>query len=228
MIKQVKIARGQQTWPQRVYERLLEYFGPQGWWPGESPVEIVVGAVLVQNTNWANVEKALDNLKQALLLDFTCLLELELESLAEFIRPSGCYRVKAVRLKNLLTMLNRYQPWLSFFAQDLPPARAQLLQVSGIGQETADSLLLYVGGKATFVADAYSLRVLSRHGLLEARAGYDEVRAFFLERLPADQKVLGEFHALLLALAKTFCRKRQALCAQCPLKEKIFFAPDLA
>jgi endonuclease-3 related protein len=223
MIKQAEIMR--RSWPWLAYTSLLQYFGPQGWWPGQSQLEIAVGAVLVQNTSWRNVENALDNLKQALLLDFDRLLEISPEILAEFIRPSGFYRLKARRLQNLLSMLNRHKPWLSFFEQDLPQAREQLLQVSGIGPETADSILLYVGGKATFVADAYSLRVLSRHGLLSEQAGYHEVRAFFMERLPAQAQIFGEFHALLLALVKKFCPRGRPRCLECPLNQRKFSPP---
>jgi endonuclease-3 related protein len=227
MIKQAEITRRRHSWPERVYKRLLRRFGPQGWWPGDSRVEIVAGAVLVQNTNWRNVEKALNNLKRALLLDFKRLLEMKRETLEELIRPAGCYRVKAARLRNLLTMLNNYHPWESFFAQGLAPARERLLEVSGVGRETADAILLYAGGKATFVADAYTLRVLSRHGLPEAGADYESARAFFMQCLPADEKLLGEFHALILALAKTFCLKRQPRCAECPLHEEEFFLASM-
>lgn len=201
-----------------IYNELLNHFGPQGWWPANSPLEIAVGAVLVQNTSWSNVEKAIICLKRAGLLNWRGLANISAPELAPYIKSSGYYNLKAKRLVNLLTFLKTYRPWHSFFEQSMPHARAQLLQVKGIGPETADALLLYVGKKASFVADIYTLRVLSRHRMLPANAGYDEVRGYFMERLPHSAEMFGEFHALLLALAKAYCYKTSPNCQVCPLK----------
>ena len=203
----------------RIYNKLLKHFGKQHWWPADSPLEIVVGAILVQNTNWNNVEKALNNLKKAGKLNWRGLSALKHEEMAGFFRPAGYYNIKARRLGNLLALFKKFRPWHSFFQQEAEPARQQLLAVNGIGPETADALLLYVGHKPTFVADAYTLRFLSRHNRLPAKAGYDEIRSFFMERLEPDSELFAEYHALILALAKTYCRKSVALCNQCPLRE---------
>ena len=200
-----------------IYKQLFSHFGPQGWWPARSPLEVVVGAMLVQNTSWGNVEKAIAGLRRARLLKWAVLSQLTVDELAPHIRACGYYRLKGQRLLNLLEFLKKYRPWHSFFNKELPTARTLLLGVNGVGPETADALLLYVGKKATFVADVYSLRILIRHGWLAPNSGYEQVRAFFMDNLPSDPVLFAEYHALLMALAKNYCRKNRPLCVQCPL-----------
>ena len=202
------------------YNLLFDHFGPQGWWPGDTTIEIVVGAVLTQNTNWTNVRKAVANLQVAGLLDFTHLVDLPLSVLAEYIRPSGYYNIKAKRLKNLLLMVgNRYQGDLELLLSDeTDRARKNLLSVKGIGPETADSILLYAGGHPVFVIDAYTHRVFSRHGLVAEDAGYHEIQEDFERHLPRDVGLFNEFHALIVMLGKHYCKKTNPLCGSCPLR----------
>ncbi|MBU1140183.1 MAG: endonuclease III domain-containing protein [Proteobacteria bacterium] len=203
-----------------VYDRLYAHFGPQGWWPGETALEMVIGAVLTQNTNWVNVEKAISNLKQAGLLTFPLLRTLSLESLAEYIRPSGYYNIKARRLKNLLQMIEeRYQGELELlFADSLENSRTNLLTVKGIGPETADSILLYGAGQPVFVIDTYTHRVFSRHQLVPEESDYHSLQEEFLGSLPEDVSLFSEYHALIVAVAKEFCKKKKPRCKECPLQ----------
>jgi endonuclease III related protein len=202
-----------------VFDRLQSFFGPQDWWPGETPFEVVVGAILTQNTNWGNVCKAITNLKNGGLLSFEALLALPVENLALYIRPSGFYNVKARRLKNLLLMIEgRYQGKLDLLLQDeMMTGRENLLSVQGIGPETADSILLYGGNHPIFVVDAYTHRVFSRHNLLADESDYDSIQEYFMDRLPADSSLFNEYHALIVRLGKEFCKKSRPLCEQCPL-----------
>jgi endonuclease-3 related protein len=178
----------------------------------------VVGAVLVQNTAWSNVEKAIASLKRANLLHMTRLCQLEAAELAPHIRSAGCYNIKAVRLLNLLSMLKLHRPWHSFFKQETAHARAALLRAPGVGPETADALLLYLGKKPVFMADAYSIRALGRHGLLPPGAGYREAQNIIMANLAPDAALYGEYHALLVQLGKQYCRKNRPQCAGCPLQ----------
>ena len=205
---------------QQVYDRLLDHFGPQDWWPGDTPLEIMVGAVLTQNTNWANVEKAIVNLKQADMLSTEKLQALPVEELAGLIRPSGYYKVKAKRLKNLFQMLaDEYEGVLDFFLEDsLDGARENLMGVNGVGPETADSILLYAAKKPTFVIDTYTHRVFSRHGLVEEESDYYTLQQDFMDQLPDDAALFNEYHALIVAVAKKFCKKSNPLCEECPLR----------
>jgi endonuclease-3 related protein len=203
-----------------IYRRLLAHFGPQHWWPGDTPLEIMVGAVLTQNTNWENVEKAIANLKGADLLELHRLAATSTGMLAELIRPSGYYNLKAVRLHNLLRAITAEHASLeSFFAADLQALREQLLAVKGIGPETADSILLYAGGFPTFVIDAYTHRLLLRHGLIGEETDYYEMQELFLSALPEDVALFNEYHALIVRVGKEFCRKTKPRCDTCPLRE---------
>jgi endonuclease-3 related protein len=204
-----------------VYQRLFDSLGPQHWWPGQSPFEVMVGAVLTQNTNWQNVEKAIRNLRQADLLEPRALHAVPTEELEELIRPAGYFRIKARRLHNLLEMLvDRYGGSLeTMFGSGLPDLREELLTVSGIGPETADSILLYAGGLPIFVVDAYTYRVLTRHGWIDFQAGYQEIQDLFQSSLPEDTALYNEYHALLVRVGKEFCRKSNPRCEQCPLAE---------
>lgn len=204
----------------RVYDRLYNYYGSQEWWPGETPLEVMVGAVLTQNTNWANVEKAIVNLKDAGLLSFPDLREMPLKRLAEYIRPSGYYNIKARRLKNLFQMIDdEYEGEPTFLFEDsLESSRENLLRVKGVGPETADSILLYAAEKPVFVIDTYTHRVFSRHHLVEEDTDYFTLQQEFMDSLPQDVPLFNEFHALIVAVAKEFCKKKKPRCSECPLQ----------
>ena len=194
-------------------------FGPQHWWPARTRFEVVVGAILTQNTAWSNVEHALAALRSLRLLTPARLAGLPLRRLAELIRPSGYFRVKALRLRAFLRYLRRrYHGSLNLMSRaPLDPLRGELLAVPGIGPETADSILLYALGRPVFVVDAYTRRVLSRHRLLPHEADYEEARAFFERHLPSDPRLFNEYHALLVAVGKQYCRSHP-YCEECPLR----------
>ncbi len=203
-----------------IYDVLFSAFGPQHWWPGETRTEMIVGAILTQNTAWTNVERAIERLKQADCLTLPALAAVDVDELADLIRPSGTYRVKAARLKSFVTWLTRaYGADLNaMFATGPERLRRALLDVPGIGPETADAILLYAGGVPTFVVDAYTQRVLRRHFLTDAHASYDETKSLFETHLPPDANAFGEFHALLVELGKRYCRPK-ARCDACPLSD---------
>ncbi|MDF1578499.1 MAG: endonuclease III domain-containing protein [Desulfurivibrionaceae bacterium] len=202
-----------------IYHLLHRHFGPQKWWPGETRLEITVGAVLTQNTNWRNVEKAIANLKGAGLLSLAALAEAPVEILADHIRPSGYYNLKSGRLKNLIAAIGSSDDDLeNFLAGDLETLRHDLLAVKGIGPETADSIILYAAEKPIFVVDAYTHRILSRHELIWAESDYHEIQELFMTSLPEDVALYNEFHALLVRLGKEFCLKGRPKCENCPLQ----------
>jgi len=203
-----------------IYNVLYQHFGPQHWWPAETPFEITVGAILTQNTAWKNVEKAISNLKKAGFLEPKALYKLPLPYLAELIRPVGFFNLKAKRLKNFLEFLfKEYEGDLDrMFQEDTTTLREKLLKIRGIGPETADSILLYAGSKPTFVVDAYTKRIFSRHNLISEEADYEEIRSFFMDHLPENVALFNEYHALLVVLGKTYCRPKP-LCEKCVLKE---------
>jgi endonuclease-3 related protein len=216
---------------QELHHRLLAAFGPQHWWPGETPLEVMVGAVLTQNTSWGNVERAIANLKARGVLDFAALRGLELAELAELIRPAGYYNLKAARLRNLLDLLHQHhgEAWREVFALPLDAARERLLAARGVGPETADSILLYAGGLPSFVIDAYTFRVLGRHGL-GLGLDYHRLRALFMASLPAESALYNEFHALLVRLGKDYCKKSRPRCEGCPARDwsRASSAPETA
>ncbi len=203
-----------------IYQALSAFFGPQHWWPGETPLEILVGAVLTQNTNWGNVSKAIANLKREELLALDALVQLPTPALAEKIRPSGYYNLKAARLQNLLRHIAKSAGSVEeyFNGRETATLREELLAIKGIGPETADSILLYAGNKPTFVVDAYTHRILNRHGLAADESDYHELQALFLDHLPEDVPLFNEYHALIVCTAKEFCRKSDPRCDTCPLK----------
>jgi endonuclease-3 related protein len=203
----------------RVYHLLLGRFGHSGWWPGDTPFEVCLGAILTQNTAWTNVEKALARVKKAGRLSFEGLWRLRSRQLASLLRPSGTYRLKARRVRAFLSFVeSRYGGRVERMASEDPAAlRRLLLEVDGIGPETADSIALYAAGHAAFVVDAYTRRVFARLGFLRGGESYDEVQRFFVERLPRDAPLFNDYHAQIVRLAKEHCRARP-LCASCPLE----------
>ena len=202
-----------------IYRILFDHYGPREWWPAETPFEVVVGAILTQNTAWRNVEMAIANLKQSGPLVPEVLFRLPEETLAEAIRPSGYYRRKSKRLRNFLSMLsNQFDCRLdALFELPTETLREELLAISGIGPETADSILLYAAGRPVFVIDTYTIRILSRHELLPEETCYVEAQEWVTDNLPEDVQLFNEFHALLVNVGKDFCRPRPK-CAGCPLE----------
>lgn len=203
-----------------MYERLMARFGPQGWWPGDGRFEIIVGAILTQNTNWSNVEKAIGNLKAAQVLSPQGLYALDIDRLAELIRPAGYFNVKAQRLRHFLEWLfERFDGDVDAAAElSTHTLRQALLAIKGIGPETADSICLYAFEKPVFVVDAYTARILGRHGMIWPEAGYEEIREYFEGNLERDARLYNEFHALLVRLGKDYCKPRPQ-CAGCPLED---------
>ncbi|WP_022852859.1 endonuclease III domain-containing protein [Thermodesulfatator atlanticus] len=203
-----------------IYERLFRHFGPQHWWPGESPFEVCVGAILTQNTNWQNVERAIKNLKDHELLSPHALYDAPPEVVANLIKPAGYFRVKTKRLKNFIKMLvEEFEGDLDLlFELGVQAAREKLLSVSGIGPETADSILLYAGNLPIFVIDAYTRRILLRHGLATEEMDYHELQKLFMDNLPEDVSLFNEYHALLVATGKNYCRPKKPICSKCPLE----------
>jgi endonuclease-3 related protein len=204
----------------QIYQLLLEFFGPQHWWPGDGKFEIMVGAILTQNTNWGNVEKAIANLKNDGSLSPQKILDLDIEELAGLIRPAGYYNIKAKRLKNFIHwFFDNYDGQIEKLGDvSTGQLREELLSVSGIGAETADSILLYALERGVFVVDAYTARVAVRHQLIEPEAGYDGLQYLFSSNLQEDVGLFNEYHALLVRVGKEFCRPK-ARCENCPLNE---------
>jgi len=203
-----------------IYNILLKRFGPQHWWPGDGRFEIIVGAILTQNTNWTNVEKAIANLKGAGCIEPERLYNLQTETLAELIRPAGYFNIKAKRLKSFMSWLfENYDGRLeNIEAVDTRSLREELLAVKGIGPETADSILLYAFDRPVFVVDAYTARIAARHYLIEPPVDYAQLQSVFEDNLPQDVKLFNEYHALLVRLGKEYCRPK-ARCAGCPLEK---------
>jgi endonuclease-3 related protein len=204
-----------------VYKRLLAYFGPQKWWPADTPFEVIVGAVLTQNTNWRNVEKAINNLKKEKLLNADRLQEISLKRLAPLIRPAGYFNVKAERLKNFLDVLfNSYGGNLkNMFSLATPRLRQALLDIKGIGEETADSILLYAADRPIFVVDAYTKRIINRYRLGKKKESYNHLQDLFMQNLRKDVRLFNEYHALLVKLGKDICTKSKPACPICPLTD---------
>ncbi|MBU4252245.1 MAG: endonuclease III domain-containing protein [Candidatus Omnitrophica bacterium] len=202
-----------------IFKRLYAVFGAQHWWPADSVFEIMVGAILTQNTNWSNVQKAILMLKEKKLLTAPKLYALPQKQLAGLIKSAGYYNVKAARLKSFLKFFfDCYAAKIKLMgAQDLKTLRAQLLAVKGIGPETADSMLLYALNKPVFVVDTYTKRILSRHGLIKAETDYSQCQDIFMRNLNHDARLFGEYHALLVKLGKDYCRKQNPKCETCPL-----------
>jgi endonuclease-3 related protein len=201
------------------FNSLLTAFGPQHWWPGKTQFEIIVGAILTQNTSWTNVEHAITNLRGAGLLSPAAIERVPLRRLERLVRSSGYFRQKARKLKAFCAFLRtEYRGSLKrMFETPTMVLREKLLGVFGVGPETADSILLYAGDHAVFVVDAYTKRVLSRHGWANEKTKYDDIRWMFERQFPGNAARFNEFHALMVNTGKSYCRKREALCGQCPL-----------
>jgi len=204
---------------QEGFNRLFQHYGKRNWWPGETSFEVMVGAILTQNTNWNNVEKAIDNLKREKLLNPKKLFNLHPSRLATLIRPAGFFKLKTKRLRNYLKyFIGEYKGSAERMSEkSLEELRVELLSVNGVGRETADSILLYALDKPIFVIDAYTKRVLSRHSLCSEDADYDELQDLFMDSLPEDVRLFNEYHALIVEVAKEFCRK-EPRCNECPLR----------
>jgi endonuclease III related protein len=207
------------------YHALFVAHGPQHWWPGRTRFEIIVGAILTQNTAWRNVERAIVNLRAAKLLSPAAIRAASSAALAKHLRPSGYFRQKTKSLKSFVAFLYEHHAGSlnRLFATPTATLRDQLLYVRGIGPETADSILLYAGKHPVFVVDAYSRRILERHDLLpleaqsNSRRSYEQLRSLFESHLPRDPQLFNEFHALIVQTGKLHCRKSNPLCSNCPL-----------
>ena len=201
-----------------IYRILYQAYGPRDWWPGETSFEVMVGAILTQNTSWRNVEKAIQKLKEKKVLSPEGIHRLKKSQLASLIKSSGYYRIKADRLQAFINFLfEEFDGDLKKMGRERPgKLRGNLLEVKGIGPETADSILLYGLKKPIFVIDAYTKRILSRHGVISEKTSYEEVQKLFMGHLPLDEKLFNEYHALLVYLGKTVCKKIPR-CDICPL-----------
>lgn len=204
---------------QEIYRILFRAFGPQYWWPAKTPFEVAVGAILVQNTNWKNTERAIANLRAKKFLSPRKLKEISVKELAQAIKPAGYFNIKTKRLKHFIDFLfaNYGGDIKKMRREEGAALRAKLLSVNGIGPETADSILLYALDKPFFVVDAYTKRIFSRHKILTGKLEYGRIQEFFTARLPKDVQLYNEYHALIVRLAKDFCRTKP-LCRQCPLR----------
>ncbi len=209
------------------YQTLSAALGPMHWWPAKTPFEVIVGAILTQNTAWVNVERAIANLRRERLLTPRALQQASLGKLARLVRPSGYFRQKAKKLKAFVRFLreNFDGSLARMFRTPTAELRARLLAVHGIGPETADSILLYAGNHPVFVVDAYTKRILLRHGLVGEDPGYEEVRQLFESNVPRDPRLFNEFHALLVNVGKNWCRPQDPRCTECPLGPYLLSSP---
>jgi endonuclease-3 related protein len=205
----------------RIYDALFRAFGPQHWWPGDTPFEVCTGAILTQNTNWTNVERAIENMKKAGLLEPRPLRSVRRDRLKRLIRPAGYFNQKAERLQVFARWFGEYLDDSFCNAKGIPTGklRGQLLALNGIGPETADSMLLYAFDRAVFVVDAYTRRITERHGLIHEGATYDELQRLFESNLPKRRKLFNEYHALIVMAGKTYCGPTPR-CDGCPLDVK--------
>ena len=204
----------------RYYETMSGALGPMHWWPGDTPFEVIVGAILTQSTGWANVERAIANLRAAGMLTASAMFRVRTARLATLVRPSGYFRQKAKKLKAFLRFLHdEYQDSLEkMFQTPTLELREKLLSVHGIGRETADSILLYAGNHPIFVVDAYTHRIFGRHRLTDGKAEYENVRAMIEASVPRTSELFNEFHALIVNTGKNWCRKSAPRCEECPLR----------
>lgn len=226
---------GRRTVLEGYYAALSAHFGPSGWWPAKTPFEVALGAILTQNTSWSNVDKALAALDAATDLVPDRVAALPLPELEALIRPAGFFRQKSRKIHAFFELLAAYgglghgreDAGLACFASvETAAMRERLLAVSGIGQETADCILLYALDRPSFVVDAYTRRIFHRHGLVAATADYTELREFFMDALPPETALYNEYHALIVRAGKEFCRKTKPRCESCPLGSFLEYAPE--
>jgi len=212
---------GSNTGPllKQYFTAMSQNLGPMRWWPARTPFEVIVGAILTQNTSWGNVERAIANLRSAQMLTPSGISAARMARLAALVRPSGYFRQKAKKLKAFVRFLQREYGGSLKRMFDTPTEllREKLLSVHGIGPETADSILLYAGKHAVFVVDAYTHRIFGRHGITNGKPEYESVRALVEAALPRDSQLFNEFHALVVNTGKNWCRKKEPRCAECPL-----------
>lgn len=201
-----------------IHDQLLREFGPQHWWPAETPFEVIVGAILTQNTAWKNVKQSIDILRQNGLLSLEGIHGLPVEELAPLIRSSGYYNQKARKLKDFCKHIeDHWQKDLTrFLSQDMEALRSELLGLRGIGPETADCIVLYAAYHPSFVVDTYTYRIFSRHGWVYENSDYETLRSYFMDSLEPDVPFFREFHGLLVRTGHLYCRKKP-LCTSCPL-----------
>lgn len=201
------------------YDYMLAYFGPRHWWPAETPFEVVIGAILTQSVSWKNVEKAIENLKAAGIMDCKTLVTAPDQFVEEAVRPTRYYRQKAARLKGFCKVLTEeFDGELdNMWRLALPELRQRLLHIKGIGQETADSIILYAAEKPIFVVDAYTRRIFSRLGIFDENIDYERMQRYFMTHLPADVQLFNEYHALIVGTGNRFCGNTRPLCDECPL-----------
>ncbi|MDR2406350.1 MAG: endonuclease III domain-containing protein [Deltaproteobacteria bacterium] len=208
-----------------IYRRLLKHFGKLNWWPGENPFEVMVGAVLTQNTSWRNVEKAIKLLKENGLSTPEAIISAQKDVLLSALKPSGYFNVKAKRLTSLCQAIldkgsgGLYPDILKLPEEEL---RETLLGVKGVGPETADSIVLYAANYPSFVVDTYTRRLLSRHGLISGNPPYEAIRRFFMDNIPKDAVLYNEYHALIVACGHHFCSPKNPSCSMCPLGKDPF------
>jgi len=206
----------------RIYKKLYSSFGKQRWWPGDTKLEVIIGAVLTQNTAWPNVEKSISNLKKAGKISFKKLSKERMSGIARLIKPAGYFNIKAKRLKNVLRFIaESYNSSLSLMQKaDGASLREELLGINGVGPETADSILLYAFGKPIFVIDSYTTRILSRLKILSQDVSYEDAQKLFMDNLPKDVRLFNEYHALIVKLGKDYCRKNNPRCQECPIRDE--------
>ena len=200
------------------YQRLLAHYGPQHWWPGDSRLEVILGAILTQATAWTNVEKALTNIKVAGLMSVQRLRKMPEEQLATLLRPSGYFNSKAKKVKAFIDHLWEYYggDLELFLSKGMDELREELLSIHGIGDETADDILLYAAAKPSFVIDSYTRRILKRMRLAPITESYQAYQETFHQNLPQEPAMYNEYHALLDRHAKETC-KSEPLCGGCCL-----------
>ncbi|MDR2018213.1 MAG: endonuclease III domain-containing protein [Syntrophobacterales bacterium] len=206
----------------KIFSILLGAFGERHWWPGDTPLEIIVGAVLTQNTSWKNVAKAIGNMKANGIMDITKLYEIDPRDLADTIRPSGFFNIKSKRLKNVINFIyDQFDGTIENLRTiDTERLRKLLLGINGMGPETVDSILLYALDRPIFVIDAYTKRFLKNHRLYADRESYNDLQDYFQGNLPCDTYLYNEYHALIVVLCQTYCKK-DPLCGDCPLKDDL-------
>ncbi len=206
---------------EEIYTRLRNEFGYRHWWPAATQEEVIIGAILTQSVSWKNVKKAISNLKENGLLTLKAIHEAASNDIAPLIKSTRFYNQKVKKLKNFTEFLfDRYQGSLdAMFSRSLADLRDELLSINGLGEETVDSILLYVGNKGVFVIDAYTKRVFSRLGIIDEKMSYKECQDFFMRNLDSDTKLYNDYHAQIVYLGHHYCKKNDPECGKCPLKQ---------